>query len=158
MLRPELLANDGDIDGDALTFTAVGPAAHGTTSTNGTVVRYTPAPDYFGPDSFTYTVSDGTATATATVNVSVTNAADSPRANPDSATVIEDGTALVNVKSNDTDPDGDPLTVTSVSTAAHGTAVLESGQARYTPGRRTTAARTRSPTSSATAPPPPSAP
>ena len=95
VLRPELLANDGDLDGDTLTFTAVGPAAHGTTSTNGTVVRYTPAPDYFGPDAFTYTVSDGTATATATVNVSVTAPADSPRANPDSATVAEDGTALV---------------------------------------------------------------
>lgn len=128
-----LLANDGDVDGDSLTIIAVGPAAHGSTSLVGGNIRYQPAVDYVGPDQFTYTVSDGTASATATVHVSVLGTADSPRANPDSKTVVEDGTALVDVKANDTDPDGDVLTVTNVSTASHGTAVLESGQARYTP-------------------------
>jgi alpha-tubulin suppressor-like RCC1 family protein len=133
-LDDELLGNDGDVDGDSLTFTAVGPASHGTTTTNGTIVRYQPALDYCGPDSFGYTVSDGTATATATVTVAVTCTGDSPKAQPDTRTVAEDGSALVDVLANDTDPDGDTLSLTgAVSTPDHGTAVVESVKVRYTP-------------------------
>ena len=64
--------NDSDPDGDSLVVTAVGNAGHGATQTNGSFVYYTPNPSYAGPDSFTYTVSDGHGgTATATVDVLV---------------------------------------------------------------------------------------
>jgi hypothetical protein len=67
-----VLANDADIDGLALAVTAVTQGAHGTVAVNGDqTVTYT-AGLYVGPDSFTYTVSDGAggaATATVTVNV-----------------------------------------------------------------------------------------
>lgn len=56
-----------DADGDALTVTATAPA-HGT-FTGGV---YTPAANYFGPDSFSYTVDDGQGGSdTATVSITV---------------------------------------------------------------------------------------
>ena len=66
-------SNDSDSDGNALTITAVGSPSHGTVVNNsGTSVTYTPTTDYYGSDSFTYTISDGHGgTATATVAVTV---------------------------------------------------------------------------------------
>jgi hypothetical protein len=65
-------ANDSDPGSDPLTITDVTQGAHGAVVNNGGVdVTYTPAGGYFGPDSFTYTISDGLLTAVATVNVTV---------------------------------------------------------------------------------------
>jgi autotransporter-associated beta strand protein len=61
-----------DPDNDPLTVTAVGPAANGTVTTDGTNVTYTSANTFTGTNTFTYTVSDnrgGLATATVTVTV-----------------------------------------------------------------------------------------
>jgi Tol biopolymer transport system component len=55
----DVLANDTDPDGDALTILSNGGAAHGTVSCTATLCSYTPNPGYSGPDSFTYTMSDG---------------------------------------------------------------------------------------------------
>lgn len=68
-----LLANDGDVDGDALQIATVGSAQHGTVALNdaGNVV-FTPAAGYSGPASFSYTVRDAAGlTATATVSLTV---------------------------------------------------------------------------------------
>jgi VCBS repeat-containing protein len=69
----ELLANDRDVDGDALTVSAVGNAIGGTVTRNPDgSVTFTPATDFFGVASFEYTVSDGnggTDTGLATFNV-----------------------------------------------------------------------------------------
>ena len=57
-----MLANDTDVDGDALDRRrwSSGPA-HGTLTLNADGrFTYTPAPNYNGPDSFTYTANDGT--------------------------------------------------------------------------------------------------
>src|SRR5205814_87472 len=65
--RPVVLTGR-DVDGDALGFTIVLPPAHGTLNGDGAERIYTPAPDYYGPDSFTFTATDGSLfSASATV-------------------------------------------------------------------------------------------
>ena len=68
----DALANDTDIDGDALTITGVGSAGHGTAHVNKAgVMTYRAIAGYTGVDSFTYTISDGNFSSTGTVNVTV---------------------------------------------------------------------------------------
>jgi len=54
-----VLVNDTDADGDSLTVTGVTQGTHGAVVNNGSSVSYTPNANYFGTDSFTYTISDG---------------------------------------------------------------------------------------------------
>jgi len=131
-----VLGNDTDADGDTLSVASVIQSAHGTVAINpDKTVKYTPAANYNGSDSFTYTVSDGNGgTATGTVTITVTPVNDAPVANADSATVAEDGTVNVAVLGNDTDADGDTLTVTAVTQAAHGAVVINPDKTvKYTP-------------------------
>ena len=73
-----VLANDGDVDGDALTVTGAS-SADGTATTDGTTVSYSPAPDAVGTHTVSYTVDDGTGlTDTATITVTVTPVNDAP--------------------------------------------------------------------------------
>src|SRR6185369_696532 len=68
----DVRANDTDLDSDTLSVTAVTQGAHGSVAITGggSAVTYTPAANFFGGDSFTYTVSDGNGgTDTATVTV-----------------------------------------------------------------------------------------
>jgi VCBS repeat-containing protein len=125
-----VLANDTDPDGDRTTISAVTPAAHGSVViiAEGTGLTYAPAQNYSGPDTFTYTISDGTGTATATVNLLVNNVNDAPVAADDALTIAEDSSATaVDVLANDTDPDGDSRTVTAVSQGANGAVVISAG-------------------------------
>jgi autotransporter-associated beta strand protein/VCBS repeat-containing protein len=56
-----VLANDADVDGDTLSAVLASGPAHGTLTLNANgSFAYTPAADYFGPDSFTYRANDGT--------------------------------------------------------------------------------------------------
>jgi YVTN family beta-propeller protein/VCBS repeat-containing protein len=55
-----LLANDADLDGDALTAARISGPSHGTLSLNADGgFTYTPSPSFTGTDSFTYQASDG---------------------------------------------------------------------------------------------------
>ncbi|MFJ5369929.1 Ig-like domain-containing protein, partial [Bosea sp. CER48] len=104
-----------DPDGDTLTYALVGEAGNGTVriSAGGAYV-YTPNPDYSGPDSFTYTVSDGTATVTYTVTITVLPVEDDPVAGPLPDLAMVDGQAPnVDVSGAFSDPDGDALGFTA---------------------------------------------
>ncbi|MGD9417531.1 MAG: Ig-like domain-containing protein [Verrucomicrobiota bacterium JB025] len=62
-----VLLTGSDPDGDALDFTVESGPAHGTLSGTAPELTYTPEPDYFGGDSFSYTASDGVVTSAAAV-------------------------------------------------------------------------------------------
>jgi Ca2+-binding RTX toxin-like protein len=132
-----LLGNDSDVDGNALSITGVGGATHGTVAlSNGNVV-FTPASNYNGPASFTYTVSDGQGgSATATVNLNVTAVNDGPVVTNDSATATEDTPLVLSpatLLGNDSDVDGNALSITGVGGATHGTVALNNGNVVFTP-------------------------
>jgi len=131
-----LLANDTDVEGATLTITAVGGATNGTVALAGTTITFTPAANFAGAASFTYTVSDGTATATGSVAVTVTAVNDGPVAVADTATTAEDTAATITAASlvaNDTDVDGPALSVTAVSAPTNGTVALAAGTVTFTP-------------------------
>lgn len=76
--QPGSNATDPD-PGDSISVSAVGSASHGTTSYTGNQVTYTPATNYVGSDTFSYTVTDnhdcaggGKASSTAWVTMTVT--------------------------------------------------------------------------------------
>jgi len=128
------MGNDSDPDGDTLTITSPTATAI-TTSLGGSVYRsnknliYTPPANTSGTDTFNYTISDGhtnTATATETMNIGVANRA--PTAGDDgmyfgqTLTPPNRVTPIITIdpRLNDSDPDGDPLTVTAVTQPTSG--------------------------------------
>jgi VCBS repeat-containing protein len=128
------LANDTDADGDPLTVTAA-TASNGTVTINpdGTL-RYVPNANFNGTDTITYTISDGKGgTSTSTITITVTPVNDVPVAANDMATTPEDQPVTIPVLGNDTDADGDPLTITS-ATSPNGTVVINpDGTITFTP-------------------------
>jgi hypothetical protein len=56
-----VLANDYDVDGDAITITSISQGQHGSTviDSGDSTITYTPQNGYFGADSFTYDIGDG---------------------------------------------------------------------------------------------------
>jgi len=136
----DVLANDSDPDGDTLTITSLTEPAHGqVTLEAGNSVLYTPDPAYSGTDTFYYTVVDGwTGVRSARVTVHVSRPNSPPVLVDDTFTVsINSTNNLLDVLANDSDPDGDTLTITSLTEAAHGQVFLEvNNRLRYTPDLR----------------------
>ncbi|MFW8600176.1 Ig-like domain-containing protein [Desulfobacterota bacterium M19] len=126
-----------DEDGDKLTYTLRSNGSHGTaliTDKNTGAFTYTPRANFNGTDSFAFMVNDGKKdSAPATVSVTVVPVNDAPVAQADSLTIPEDTKASIDILANDTDVDGDPLTVTALGKPGTGKVVLSGNRAVYTP-------------------------
>jgi VCBS repeat-containing protein len=141
----QLLANDSIAPdtGETLTIQSVQDAQHGLVAFNASTnqVTFTPDANYFGPASFTYTISDGNGgTSTATVNLTIANVNDNPAANNDSFNATEDQSLVLTATqllANDSIvPDtGETLTIQSVQGAQHGSVVFNANtnQVTFTP-------------------------
>lgn len=132
-----LLNNDTDKNGDRLTIVSVQNAAHGTVSLVSGNVVFTPAANYNGPASFSYTVSDGNGgTSTATVSVNICSVNDAPDAVNDNIAATAAGPVTISAATllaNDKDIEGDAITIKSVQSAVNGTVALVNGQVIFTP-------------------------
>jgi hypothetical protein len=131
-----LIINDSDSDGDPLTLFSVQDATHGTVSLNGSDVVFTPTAGYFGAASFNYTISDGhggmaTTKVDLTVNAAPVAVADTVAGTSNTPLTIASASLL----SNDSDPNGDPLTISSVLDATNGTVSLVGGNVVFTPNK-----------------------
>lgn len=94
-------------------------------------------------DSFTYTITKATdarldasdtssdLVSTATVTLDFQQKHGYPLGRVDTGTVYRGYTTVIPVLGNDTDPTDRPLTLTAVSTPAHGTATIEGSTIRY---------------------------
>lgn len=129
----DVLANDSDVDGDTLSVTAVSASAGAASVNANGDVLYTPPADFNGPVTLNYTVSDGNGgTDSASVSVTVNAVNDAPVANPDSGTANEDTTVTIDVLTNDTDVDGDTLSITD-ATSPNGSVTFSGNNITYTP-------------------------
>ncbi|EIT7126001.1 tandem-95 repeat protein [Vibrio parahaemolyticus] len=110
---------------------------------NGTVivnndgtVTYTPDENYVGKDTFTYVVTSGGVSESTTVEVNVTPVNDAPVAKGDIATTQEDTAVTIDVLLNDTDVDGDKLSIQSASVPeTQGTVEIVDGKLVFTPAK-----------------------
>ncbi|MBC6481235.1 MAG: tandem-95 repeat protein [Hormoscilla sp. GM7CHS1pb] len=132
----DVLANDTDPDGDTLSIAGVSDGANGTVSIVDSQVVYTPNEATFaGTDSFSYTITDNNGgTDQARVNVTV-GENQHPIAAPDMTTIPVEGTASISVLENDSDPNGDRLSIVGISDPLNGSAEISGDQVIYTPGR-----------------------
>ncbi len=135
-----VLDNDRDDDNDPLTAVLVDGPDNGTLQleADGSFL-YTPAPDFFGTDQFTYVANDGVFDSnTATVTIEVVGSNDQPVAVDDGYSVFRNKQLIVNkaagVLANDVDADGDTLDADLVRLPDHGTVELnDDGSFTYTP-------------------------
>ena len=135
---PGVLSNDSDAEGNPLTASVVRGPAHGTLTLRADgSFRYVPAANFFGADSFTYAASDGFLSSDdVTVSIEVSAVNDAPTTLPDALTVAKnDGATTIDVLANDTDVDGDALTVIAFTQGGHGRVQAQLGGLRYTPDR-----------------------
>ena len=120
-----VVGNDSDVDADPLSAIMVTGVAHGslTLDPSGSF-RYIPAPNYFGPDSFSYLVNDGFGDSNvATVAILVAAVNDAPIPATDGFSVAEAAvldSGLDTVLLNDTDAGGAPSTEYRYTGPAHG--------------------------------------
>ncbi|WP_274020743.1 tandem-95 repeat protein, partial [Vibrio parahaemolyticus] len=132
----KVLGNDTfEDDGKVVSLDTNNGPANGTVSVNPDgSVTYTPNDNYVGKDTFTYIVTSGGVSESTTVEVNVTPVNDAPVAKDDIATTQEDTAVTIDVLPNDTDVDGDKLSIQSASVPeAQGKVEIVDGKLVFTP-------------------------
>jgi hypothetical protein len=101
----DIIANDQRVDGNTVAL-ASNPG-NGTAELSDTNIEYTPEADFWGTDSFRYSVTgDDGAQLSATVNITVIDINDAPVVTADRFDIIEDNPLLLSLGANDVDIDG----------------------------------------------------
>lgn len=127
----DVLLNDSDSDGGPKIVESVTQPQHGEVSiaADGAGLTYEPLADYCNDgeaaDGFTYTLNGG---STATVSVAVECVDDPPVSVNDARTVVENaGATALDVLSNDSDIDGGPRSIESVTQPSNGSVAITGG-------------------------------
>lgn len=131
-----ILAGRDANEEDEMTFIILTNPSHGKLSGTVPNVSYTPNPDFSGSDSFTFKVNDKTAdSGAATISITVMAANDKPNAQDDKVSTREDSPiSVIDVLTNDTDKDGDSLSVTAVTQGKNGSVAINTDNTlSYTP-------------------------
>ncbi len=131
----DVLANDSDVEGDALSIQSASvPKEQGMVEVVDGKLVFTPAENFNGEATISYIVTDGDLTDEAKVSVTVTPVNDSPVAVDDTTSIQEDTAVTIDVLTNDTDVDGDKLSIESASVPKEqGTVEVVDGKLVFTP-------------------------
>ncbi|HHK8461067.1 TPA: tandem-95 repeat protein [Vibrio parahaemolyticus] len=131
----DVLVNDSDVEGDALSIQSASvPSEQGSVDIVDGKLVLTPAENFNGEATITYIVTDGDLTDEAKVTVTVTPVNDSPVAVDDTTSIQEDTAVTIDVLTNDTDVDGDKLSIESASVPKEqGTVEVVDGKLVFTP-------------------------
>jgi hypothetical protein len=130
------LGNDSDVDGDPLTAVLDAGVLTGTLDydPNGSFF-YTPLAGWSGTVTFSYHANDGSLNSnTAVVTIVVGGSNSAPVAVNDNFIVqANSSNNTLAILANDSDPDGDTLTITNISNPTNGTAIISGNNVTYTP-------------------------
>ncbi|HFI9372849.1 TPA: tandem-95 repeat protein [Vibrio parahaemolyticus] len=131
----DVLVNDSDVEGDVLSIQSASvPSEQGSVDIVDGKLVFTPAENFNGEATITYIVTDGDLTDEAKVTVTVTPVNDSPVAVDDTTSIQEDTAVTIDILPNDTDVDGDKLSIESASVPKEqGTVEVVDGKLVFTP-------------------------
>jgi hypothetical protein len=108
-------------NGGTVSYVITANPTHGTLSGSGGNLTYTPTSNYSGPDTFKFRATYGAAfSAEATISLTINPLNDNPNAQPDLVSTGKNMSVSISVLNNDTDVDGDNLTVVAVTQGANG--------------------------------------
>ncbi|HTB80163.1 MAG TPA: Ig-like domain-containing protein, partial [Opitutaceae bacterium] len=120
------------INNDALGYVVASSPVHGTLSGTAPNLTYTPAANYYGPDSFTFTANDGAVGSNVgTVSITVTKVNYPPVAFTQSVTTTQNAPVVITLTATQTN--NDPLAYMVQSPPAHGTLSGMAPNLTYTP-------------------------
>ncbi|MGY6461158.1 cadherin-like domain-containing protein, partial [Vibrio parahaemolyticus] len=131
----DVLVNDSDVEGDVLSIQSASVSSdQGSVDIVDGKLVFTPAENFNGEATITYIVTDGDLTDEAKVTVTVTPVNDSPVAVDDTVSTQEDTAVTIDVLPNDSDVDGDKLSIESASVPKEqGTVEVVDGKLVFTP-------------------------
>ena len=133
----DLALNDSADDGlDLDSISIVSGPNNGLVQVNGDgTVNYTHDGSETSLDSFDYTIKDsvGTTSSSARVDITVNPVNDAPIANNDSDSTVKNNPINMDVLANDTDPEGNTLTIISTTQGSNGSVSTDGATVTYTP-------------------------
>lgn len=129
-----LTGSDVETPAEALVYEVVDAPAHGTLSGTAPNLTYTPSPDYFGPDRFTFTVNDGLLNSEpAAVTLEVLSVNDLPQAFDQTVAVDEDDSVEILLTGDDLETDAAALIFVIDQQPLHGTLDIVGSMVTYQP-------------------------